>query len=279
MSTKTPKADLVDCAQNLSDSKRNVVFTEIHVADALHRNRLDGISGELFYMRRGFDCLHSLCTLCLKKNGRQAVVEFPNSKSSRPLRRREQTDFRFSAMYPRGLRKGTTMIDLDSSAWKTLNHAYGSADDIPELLRALQSLPNAQDVKTEPYHALWSSLCHQGTAYDASYAASPHLIEICAQNTTTIPYSVPQLVVCIEISRLLGYAPHIPAGLKASYTESFGCLPGVMADVHAAQPSEHTSIIAAAAFSAYAGLGELAEAQLELTSELAPKFRDWVMEL
>ncbi|MEQ3745765.1 MAG: hypothetical protein ABNH53_05950 [Henriciella sp.] len=52
-----------------------------------------------------------------------------------------------------------------------------------------------------------------------------------------------------------------------------------MADIHSVQPSEHTSIIAAAAFSAIAGLGELADAQLELTSELAPKFRNWVLEL
>ncbi|MEO0714050.1 MAG: hypothetical protein AAFY37_09075 [Pseudomonadota bacterium] len=171
------------------------------------------------------------------------------------------------------------MINLDSSEWNTLTHAYGSADDIPALLRALQSLPNAQDVNAEPHHTLWSSLCHQGNAYDASYAASPHVLEICAQNTSTVHYSVPQLVVCIEISRLLGYAPQIPSRLNAFYRKSLDRLPGIMAEIHAAQSSEHTSIISAAAFSAFAGLGELADAQLELTSELAPSFRDWVMEL
>ena len=174
--------------------------------------------------------------------------------------------------------KGMLMIDLDSSAWKTLTHAYGTADDVPALLRALEKLPNAQDVNAEPYHTLWSSLCHQGNSYDASYAASPHILEICAQNTSTVHYSVSQLVVCIEISRLLGNAPQIPSGLIASYRNALNRLPGIMAEIHTAQPSEHTSIIAAAAFSAFAGLGELADAQLELTSDLAPKFRDWIMD-
>lgn len=171
------------------------------------------------------------------------------------------------------------MINLDSRAWKKLTHAYGNADDIPALLRALQRLPNAQEVNAEPYHTLWSSLCHQGNAYDASYAASPHMLEICARNTSTIHYSVPQLVVCIEISRLLGYAPQIPSELRAPYRKSLARLPGIMAEIHSAQSSEHTSIISAAAFSAFAGLGELADAQLELTSELAPSFRDWAMGL
>lgn len=69
------------------------------------------------------------------------------------------------------------MIDLDSSVWMELTHAYGSAEDVPALLKALEPQPDAHEVEAEPYQALWSSLCHQGDAYYASYAASPHLLE------------------------------------------------------------------------------------------------------
>ncbi len=65
------------------------------------------------------------------------------------------------------------MIPLDSSKWEQLRHAYGSASDIPDLLR---------DVIRTPYENggawfdLWSALCHQGDIYPASVAAVPHII-------------------------------------------------------------------------------------------------------
>src|SRR4051812_39521099 len=55
--------------------------------------------------------------------------------------------------------------------WASLEHAYGSAADVPDLLKQLS--PDADgDVWTE----LWSRLCHQGTIYSASLAALPELI-------------------------------------------------------------------------------------------------------
>ena len=62
------------------------------------------------------------------------------------------------------------LLDLDDGGWAQLEHAYGSAADIPALLRQLRSFPPGRDYQSEPYFSLWSALCHQGEVYTASYA-------------------------------------------------------------------------------------------------------------
>ncbi|MFB7477129.1 hypothetical protein [Kitasatospora sp. NPDC056184] len=54
--------------------------------------------------------------------------------------------------------------------WSRLTHAYGPADDIPDLLDRLVSAPD-----DDLWSDLWSALCHQGTVYPASFAALPWL--------------------------------------------------------------------------------------------------------
>ncbi|WP_157878447.1 hypothetical protein [Streptomyces chattanoogensis] len=58
--------------------------------------------------------------------------------------------------------------------WSQLRHAYGPADDIPGLFARLAG--GQEDEKV--WHELWSALCHQGTVYEASYAAVPVLADI-----------------------------------------------------------------------------------------------------
>ncbi|MFF3420476.1 hypothetical protein ACFYW9_38320 [Streptomyces sp. NPDC002698] len=60
--------------------------------------------------------------------------------------------------------------------WSRLTHAYGPADDIPGLFARLDG--GQEDEKV--WQDLWSALCHQGTVYDASYAALPVLADIAA---------------------------------------------------------------------------------------------------
>ncbi|MFE9868675.1 hypothetical protein ACFYPZ_39605 [Streptomyces sp. NPDC005506] len=60
--------------------------------------------------------------------------------------------------------------------WSRLNHAYGTAQDIPGLLDAMS--PDPQDAG---WDALWSRLCHQGTVYSASYAALPAFADTARQ--------------------------------------------------------------------------------------------------
>src|SRR6478609_6023581 len=56
--------------------------------------------------------------------------------------------------------------------WTALEHAYGSAADIPALLAELSPDP-ADDV----WNALWSRVCHQGSVYSASFPVLPRLLD------------------------------------------------------------------------------------------------------
>lgn len=57
--------------------------------------------------------------------------------------------------------------------WAELTHAYGSAEDIPGLFAQLGG-PDDGKVWSD----LWSALCHQGSVYEASWAAMPVLADI-----------------------------------------------------------------------------------------------------
>lgn len=113
------------------------------------------------------------------------------------------------------------MIELSDPLWSKLSHAYGSAVDVPELLRQLASSPGPKvGYDSEPWFSLWSSLCHQGDVYDASYAALPHIVEIACNATKPIDFSFFQLPAAIEIGRRNGKGPAIPANLAKAYGDA-----------------------------------------------------------
>ncbi len=60
------------------------------------------------------------------------------------------------------------LADLDLIDWSELEHAYGEAADVPDLLRSLDGNPEA-------FGDLLGALCHQGHRYSASAAAVPFL--------------------------------------------------------------------------------------------------------
>ncbi|MGW7312380.1 hypothetical protein [Streptomyces sp. NPDC054854] len=69
------------------------------------------------------------------------------------------------------------MLDgIDDIDWAELEHAYGRADDVPDLLRAAGSADAR--VREEASDELHSSLCHQGTVYSATAAAVPFLARL-----------------------------------------------------------------------------------------------------
>lgn len=70
------------------------------------------------------------------------------------------------------------LAGLDSHPWSSFSHAYGPADDLPDLLRALTG-PDP-DAAGEALSELYGSVLHQGTVYDASAEAAPFLARIAA---------------------------------------------------------------------------------------------------
>lgn len=98
-----------------------------------------------------------------------------------------------------------TVLALNSLQWKELEHAYGSAANIPALIEALHTAPPYKpgDWQTEPWFSLWSSLCHQNDVYTASYAAVPHFVAIAATKPLQERLEFIHLVAWIEVCRHL----------------------------------------------------------------------------
>jgi len=70
---------------------------------------------------------------------------------------------------------------LDDVPWADLEHAYGSAADVPDLLRRLLD----PDPKTRwaTLRTLYGNVFHQGTRYPATPYVVPFLLEMCADPT------------------------------------------------------------------------------------------------
>ncbi|MBV7699510.1 hypothetical protein [Streptomyces sp. TRM70350] len=63
--------------------------------------------------------------------------------------------------------------ELDAVPWHALTHAYGSAEDVPELIRALHQ--GDEETADEAIYELYGNIHHQGTVYPASAPAVPFL--------------------------------------------------------------------------------------------------------
>ncbi|MFJ6708868.1 MULTISPECIES: hypothetical protein [unclassified Streptomyces] len=71
------------------------------------------------------------------------------------------------------------LAGLDQVSWSQLHHAYGSAEDVPALLRGLASLE--EETAEEAEQELWSSIVHQGTVYTATAPTVPFLARLIAE--------------------------------------------------------------------------------------------------
>lgn len=111
------------------------------------------------------------------------------------------------------------MLGLNNSRWQRLDHAYGPARDIPDLLREMQTapMPEAGDWRAEPWFALSGSVCHQFTVYSASYATVPHLVRLAEARPTRDRLWFVSLAATIEICRHQLMAPLIPGDLVDAY--------------------------------------------------------------
>jgi hypothetical protein len=73
------------------------------------------------------------------------------------------------------------MLDrLDDVPWKRLTHAYGPAEDVPDLLHSLRTAPAETTGEQSPLWHLFGNIWHQGTVYEATAYAVPFLIELAA---------------------------------------------------------------------------------------------------
>jgi hypothetical protein len=68
--------------------------------------------------------------------------------------------------------------DLLHTDWAALTHAYGTAEDVPEILRGLASEdPDTREIALDDFHG---AVHHQGDIYDSTVACLPFLFELVA---------------------------------------------------------------------------------------------------
>jgi len=88
---------------------------------------------------------------------------------------------------------------LDSIDWASLHHCYGSAENIPQLLRSL--LSEDEEIRKEALWELFGNIHHQGTVYEASSYAIPFLVEILDDPNCQVKDDVICLLACIAGGR------------------------------------------------------------------------------
>jgi hypothetical protein len=88
---------------------------------------------------------------------------------------------------------------LDQIPWKHLTLAYGSAADVPDLLRSLRTASPDLQGEDSPLWQLFGNIWHQGTVYEATAHAVPFLIELAVDRST--PDRVGILSLLAEIAK------------------------------------------------------------------------------
>ena len=154
------------------------------------------------------------------------------------------------------------MISID---WDNLEHAYGKASDIPKLLDDLKGYPPSPNYEAEPFFTLWSSLCHQGDIYSASYAAVPFIVAAIESNPEKVSSDYFLLPVCIEVARLQGNGPKIDNELKKPYWDALTRLRMLAGRIETSEYS--MAKVLSATIAVCSGNGALASAILELTRD------------
>jgi hypothetical protein len=89
------------------------------------------------------------------------------------------------------------MQGLDDIQWQTLHHAYGTADDVPDLLRRLQSADPSSRNEDSSLWQLFGNIWHQGTIYEATCYAVPFLISLVADPATRDRVGILRLLAAI----------------------------------------------------------------------------------
>ena len=170
----------------------------------------------------------------------------------------------------------TQALSLDDTVrWADLRHAYGSARDIPNLLRQLMSLP-ASSGSDEPWFSLWSALAHQGDVYSASFAAVPHVVQALSIAPAKADSSFFHFPAWVEVCRQKSATP-VPADLSEAYFAALARLPSLVADAADREWDDSFLACALSAIAAAKGFGTIAEAAQELNEGMAAEFMEWVI--
>ncbi len=165
------------------------------------------------------------------------------------------------------------MRTIQNIEWHELRHAYGPADDLPNLLNVIENFPAEHDWKSEPWFSLWSNLYHQGSNYSASLAALPHIVSALSQAPSKATLSFFLLPVSIAIADDASPIMVVPQ-IRADFVESVSQLGKIAAAALPSISDIHVATAAQAAVLVSQGLyrqaNDLLEMDGDLSSQTAP---------
>ncbi|MEX1658157.1 HEAT repeat domain-containing protein [Streptomyces pseudovenezuelae] len=84
---------------------------------------------------------------------------------------------------------------IDEVDWASLRHAYGSAEDVPGLLRGLASADPAE--RETALDGMYGAVHHQGDVYDSTLACVPFLLALVASGEVADRAGIVELLVSI----------------------------------------------------------------------------------
>ncbi|WP_392966619.1 hypothetical protein [Streptomyces sp. LN245] len=117
--------------------------------------------------------------------------------------------------------------ELDDVRWSDLTHAYGSAEDVPELIRALYE--DDEEAADEAVYELYGNIHHQGTIYQASAPAVPFLAHAALHAPGRREDMLMLLAVLADHGPGLAESPHWPdSDVAAVCAELCAVLPALL---------------------------------------------------
>lgn len=162
------------------------------------------------------------------------------------------------------------MLDLDSPRWKQLSHAYGSAANVPEMLRQLRTaLPKEKEnYQSEPWFSIWSALCHQGDVYTATYAAIPHVVGLAKLKEDKERLDFLHFVGYAEACRHHKRSPSVPSDLAQDYRAALNDASDLFVQSLKGTWGEEEMKVLLGGLAAVKGYPKLGEVIIELDSSL-----------
>ncbi|MGI5493236.1 HEAT repeat domain-containing protein [Microtetraspora malaysiensis] len=97
------------------------------------------------------------------------------------------------------------LAGLDEIDWAALSHAYGPANDVPGLLKALRS--ESHDERERAVHELYGNIFHQGSRYQATAYAVPFLARLAVDPATPDRQEIVHLLASVAIGYDEAYLP------------------------------------------------------------------------
>jgi len=158
--------------------------------------------------------------------------------------------------------------------WSELSHAYGFAGNIEPLLKSLYSFPPESDSKSDPWHTLWSSLCHQGDVYSASFAAVPIIVDALSTAPLKATQSYFLLPACIELARV-SHRADVPEGLEKPYFGALSSFPQLIAVASVRDWGQDLTSAALAAVAVSKGQWNTAQLLVDIESKDIPEVLSW----